>query len=190
MWKAASAPSSRSAGRTGSSIGLTGAGTTPPGSVGDRRRSVFQNLVSYTCRPGGRAALPDHPGRKNRRPGHLDQRRSGDSRLAASGSCWAALYAFYKTRPELLDPLLKTDQTFPLFIAQQLPAGIVGLVIAGLFAASMSTLDSSLNSISAAVVTDFYRRFRPTRGTACLNVARSLTSSRPGRDWNGPLDGW
>ena len=87
-----------------------------------------------------------------------------------------SLYAFYKTHPALLDPALKTDQTFPLFIAGQLPAGIVGLVIAGLFAASMSTLDSSLNSISTAIVTDFYRRFKPAADDhVCLNLARSLT---------------
>jgi len=75
------------------------------------------------------------------------------------GTC---LYVFYKNTPQWLDPTLKTDQIFPLFIAQQLPVGVVGLVIAGLFAASMSTIDSSLNSISSVVVTDFYRRFRST----------------------------
>lgn len=46
-----------------------------------------------------------------------------------------ALYVFYKAHPNLLDPTLNTDQTFPLFIAQQLPVGIVGVVIGGLFAA-------------------------------------------------------
>ncbi len=89
----------------------------------------------------------------------------------------SALYAFYKTHPAFLDPTLKTDQIFPLFIAQQLPDGIVGLVIAGLFAASMSTVDSSLNSISTVIVTDFIRRFRGTgisEGTFLL-IARAIT---------------
>ena len=63
-----------------------------------------------------------------------------------------------------------------MFIAQQLPPGILGLVIAGLFAASMSTVDSSLNSVSTAVTTDFYRRFRPNvEDHACLKLARWLT---------------
>jgi len=76
----------------------------------------------------------------------------------------------------LLNPALKTDQIFPLFISQQLPDGVVGLVIAGLFAASMSTIDSSLNSISTALVTDFYERFRKTaRDRSCLVLARWLT---------------
>ena len=87
-----------------------------------------------------------------------------------------ALYAFYKTHPESLNPALSTDQTFPLFIAQQLPPGILGLVVAGLFAASMSTVDSSLNSISTAITTDFYRRFKPNaEDRTCLNLARWLT---------------
>ena len=86
------------------------------------------------------------------------------------------LWAFYRSRPELLDPTLPTDSVFPLFIVQQLPAGIAGIVIAGVFAASMSTLDSSLNSVSAAVVTDFYVRFRKAvSDRRRLRLARLLT---------------
>ena len=86
------------------------------------------------------------------------------------------LWAFYRANPELLDPALPTDSIFPLFIAQQLPVGIAGLLIAAVFAASMSTLDSSLNSVSAAVVTDFFVRFRPGSSDAArLLLARCLT---------------
>ena len=87
------------------------------------------------------------------------------------------LWAFYRANPELLNPTLPTDSIFPLFIAQQLPAGIAGLLIAAVFAASMSTLDSSLNSVSAALVTDFYVRFRPAATDARrLMLARLLTA--------------
>ncbi|MCL4693261.1 MAG: sodium/solute symporter [Candidatus Hydrogenedentes bacterium] len=68
-----------------------------------------------------------------------------------------ALYAFYKGHPQELDPSLATDAIFPLFIIEQLPAGISGLIIAAVFAAAMSSLDSSLNSVAAVVVTDFYK---------------------------------
>src|SRR5438552_2165068 len=51
---------------------------------------------------------------------------------------------------------IQGDRIFPHFIVSQLPAGIVGLVIAAIFAAAMSTLSSSLNSSSAAAVADFY----------------------------------
>ncbi|MFQ6130522.1 MAG: sodium/solute symporter [Armatimonadota bacterium] len=88
-----------------------------------------------------------------------------------------ALFAFYRARPELLNPALKTDAIFPWFVAQQLPAGVSGLVIAGVFAASMSSLDSSMNSVSAAMVTDFYRRFSLMASEhSCLKLARWLTA--------------
>lgn len=87
------------------------------------------------------------------------------------------LWVFYRANPQLLNPTLPTDSIFPLFIAQQLPAGIAGLVIAGIFAASMSTLDSSMNSVSAAMVTDFYVRFRKsTTDKQQLRLARVLTA--------------
>ena len=72
-----------------------------------------------------------------------------------------ALYAFYKTHPGQLNPLIDTDATFPVFIAAELPIGITGLIIAGLFAASMSTLSSGLNSVATLSSIDFYERLFP-----------------------------
>jgi len=87
-----------------------------------------------------------------------------------------ALWAFYRGHPAMLNPGGKIDEIFPWFIAQQLPMGIAGLVIAGLFAAAMSSLDSSMNSMATAVTTDFYRRYRPEAPDAkCLRLARGLT---------------
>ena len=51
------------------------------------------------------------------------------------------------------------DQIFPWFIAHQLPPGVRGLVIAGLLAAAMSSIDSGINSIAAVVTVDIYQRF-------------------------------
>ena len=87
-----------------------------------------------------------------------------------------ALYAFYKSQPALASPAIPTDTIFPFFIAQQLPTGIAGLVLAALFAAAMSTVDSSLNSVATVIVTDFFRRFkRSVSDHACLKLARWLT---------------
>jgi SSS family transporter len=87
-----------------------------------------------------------------------------------------ALWVFYKTHPTSLAPLQQVDQVFPWFIAQELPMGIAGLVIAGIFAAAMSSLDSGMNSVATACVTDFYRRFHPEASDHyCLNLARWLT---------------
>ncbi|MBK8506018.1 MAG: sodium/solute symporter [Saprospiraceae bacterium] len=87
-----------------------------------------------------------------------------------------SLFLFYQSHPQLLKPELQTDAILPLFIVQQLPVGISGLVIAALFAAAMSTLDSGMNSISATVTTDFRRWFNDAHGDQVhLKLARWIT---------------
>lgn len=91
-------------------------------------------------------------------------------------SVGTALYVFYKEHPMQLDPTLQTDATFPLFIIEQLPPGLSGLIVAALFAAAMSTLDSGLNSVSTVVTTDFYRRFKKdVDESQALRLARWVT---------------
>jgi SSS family solute:Na+ symporter len=70
-----------------------------------------------------------------------------------------ALYVFYQSKPELMDPTLPAkDSVLPYFIMQNLPVGVAGLIIAGVFAAAQSTISSSLNSVATAFVTDVYGR--------------------------------
>ena len=86
-----------------------------------------------------------------------------------------ALYVFYKSHPVALMPG-SNDAIVPWFIVQQLPVGIAGLVIAGLLAASMSSLDSAMHSAATTYVTDFHRRFKPDISDhAALNLARWVT---------------
>lgn len=87
------------------------------------------------------------------------------------------LFVHYKTSPELLNPVLeKTDAIFPWYIVNSLPQGVSGLLIAAVFAASMSSLDSSMNSVATVVTTDFFRRLRPLGSeSAYLKLARSIT---------------
>jgi Na+/proline symporter len=89
-----------------------------------------------------------------------------------------ALFVFFKSHPDTLSPTLEnTDAIFPWFIVTQLPAGVAGLLIAGVFAAAMSSLDSSMNSVATAFTTDFYRRFNPSvQDRTCLSVARLVTA--------------
>lgn len=88
-----------------------------------------------------------------------------------------ALYSFFKTNPEALNPVLENaDAIFPWYIVSQLPAGLSGLLIAGIFAASMSSLDSSLNSAATVITVDFYKRFSPKGGDQhYLRTARIVT---------------
>ena len=69
-----------------------------------------------------------------------------------------ALYVFVKVVPNTGLEGLPADAVFPRFILTQLPAGLAGLVLTGLLASAMSTLDSSINATAATVTTDFYRR--------------------------------
>ena len=87
-----------------------------------------------------------------------------------------ALFVFYKQHPTELDPTFQTDAVFPLFIANQLPTGIAGLVVAGIFAAAQSTVSTSMNSISTAITTDFVRRLSLIKHEGSyLKLARVLT---------------
>lgn len=70
-----------------------------------------------------------------------------------------ALYVFYQGHPQRLDPLMPLDATFPLFIAAELPVGVTGLIIAGILAASMSTLSSIMNSVATLASVDFYEKW-------------------------------
>ncbi len=71
-----------------------------------------------------------------------------------------SLLGFFEARPELLPAGVDADRVFPYYIVHLLPIGISGLVISGLFAAAMSSVDSGVNSLTAVVVTDFVGRFR------------------------------
>ncbi len=88
----------------------------------------------------------------------------------------ACLYAFYKAQPEKILTGMPNDGIFPLFIGAEMPVGLTGLVIAGLFAATMSSLDSSMHSISTVVVNDFHGRFGKAReDSEILKLARRWT---------------
>jgi len=71
---------------------------------------------------------------------------------------------------------IQSDRIFPHFIVTHLPPGIVGLVIAAVFAAAMSTLASSLNSSAATSVADFYMPMRQAGDEHYLRVSRWLTA--------------
>lgn len=87
-----------------------------------------------------------------------------------------ALYAFYRSHPEQLDPSLTTDQVFPLFISREMPPGIAGLIVAGIFAAAQSTVSTSMNSTATTLVTDFLRPQKLCRtDRGYLRMAQGLT---------------
>jgi SSS family transporter len=66
-----------------------------------------------------------------------------------------SLFAFY-SQPSVGIELAKEDQILPYFAATQLPGvGLIGLILAGLFAAAMSTIDSGINGVTSVIVYDW-----------------------------------
>ena len=84
------------------------------------------------------------------------------------------LYTFFKTHPAAMDMTMqKSDAIFPFFMMSQLPAGIAGLLIAAVFAATMSTIASNINSVSTAFTVDIYKKaFKNISDKKQLSVAR------------------
>lgn len=92
-----------------------------------------------------------------------------------------ALFVFYGRHPERLDPALPNDSIFPFFVGNELPHGVVGLIIAGIFAAAMSTVSGSVNAIAAIVVRDFWLPRRPASDEATqMRLARATTVAAGG----------
>jgi len=90
------------------------------------------------------------------------------------------LYAFYKTHGDPLasGQITRGDQILPYFVVTQLPAGLPGLLIAAIFAASMSTVSAGVNSLTSATLCDFYQTLSKQDSLterALLGRARWLT---------------
>ncbi len=72
--------------------------------------------------------------------------------------------------------LSRGDEVFPKFIIEEIPSGLAGLLIAGILAAAMSTLSSSLNALASTSVSDIYERFKSNlSGAEVLKVSRIFT---------------
>jgi len=76
-----------------------------------------------------------------------------------------------------LIPKDKVDYMVPLFVLNYLPHGLIGFIVVALIAAFMSSLDSAINSISAATMRDIYQRYIKSDGDDRHNfmMSRILT---------------
>jgi Na+/proline symporter len=75
-------------------------------------------------------------------------------------------------------PAPDVNYVFPTFITTRMPVGLVGLMIAAIFAAAMSSIAAELNSLATSTVIDMYRRLlRPTASDAhYLRVSKMATA--------------
>ncbi|OIP84884.1 MAG: Na+/glucose cotransporter [Porphyromonadaceae bacterium CG2_30_38_12] len=78
--------------------------------------------------------------------------------------------------PVLANGAVNSDAAFPTLVAKLLPAGLKGLVVAGILAALMSSLASLFNSSAMLFTIDFYKRFKPqATEKKLLSVGRMAT---------------
>lgn len=79
-----------------------------------------------------------------------------------------------------------SKQVFVSFIIQEMPAGLSGLMLAGLFAAGVGSLTSAINAMAATFIKDFYTRWVPGRpDTHYLSASRWAVAG-----WGGALAGF
>lgn len=88
------------------------------------------------------------------------------------------LYGFYNAQPAEALGLATTDEIFAKFIVEQLPVGLSGLIVASLFAAAMSSLSSSLNSLASSTTLDLYKPYFGKDNTEeeDLKISRIITT--------------
>jgi SSS family solute:Na+ symporter len=82
-----------------------------------------------------------------------------------------ALFAYFQAHA--LPEHFATDKILPYFMSLTFPPGVVGLVIASIMAASLSSVDSAINSCTSVVVLDIYTRLIRGRETRHAQSPRS-----------------
>ena len=89
----------------------------------------------------------------------------------------AMLWSFYRGAAPSALGMASKDELFPRFVVTELPPGLSGLLVAGILAAAMSTLSSSLNSLSSSAVSDLHQRFtrRPATDSRLLRLGKVWT---------------
>lgn len=87
------------------------------------------------------------------------------------------LFLFYEGISAEQLGLATTDEIFAKFIVEELPVGISGLIVASLFAAAMSSLSSSLNSLASSTTYDLYKPYFGRQNTEAqdLSISRKIT---------------
>lgn len=86
------------------------------------------------------------------------------------------LYVYYKHNPaDLSLTITDGDAILPWYIYSQLPQGVTGLLISGIFAAAMSTLSSSMNSAATAYVVDIHSKIVKKEAKDNLHTAKIAT---------------
>lgn len=146
--------------------------------------SIFHGMLWWVCTAGGdQTAIQRFMATRDAgaaRRSFLINSVAGAAVSLVLAAVGFSLLGYYQANPQLLPEdqslAVHADLVFPRFISHELPVGLSGLVISGMFAAAMSSLDSGVNSICAVVMTDFVDRFRkrPVSEQHRVRVAQAM----------------
>jgi Na+/proline symporter len=130
--------------------------------------------VFYIFAPAPILFHPEELKRVERQPGftekarqyetHWNARREAARQVVADSSDGAAT-ARFRAADRDMEAVRKTFEVndtnyiFLTFVTKNLPAGLVGLILAAIFAAAMSTISAEINSLATVSVIDIYKRF-------------------------------
>ena len=92
-----------------------------------------------------------------------------------------ALFSYHTSFPlpgQLAGMEFQSDWKYPYFIASVMPMGLAGLLIAALYAATMSSVDSGINSCTAAFMVDFWQRLKHGEIRPSENTTVGTSSER------------
>lgn len=87
----------------------------------------------------------------------------------------SAVYLYYKFSGIAAPQLTNNNAVLPYFVINELPVGISGIVIAGIFAAAQSTVSSSLNSTATCAIVDFINPIRPLNEDQKVKAAQGVS---------------
>ncbi len=89
------------------------------------------------------------------------------------------LFAFYQRFRDAAQGMASVQKVLPYFIVNEIPTGLAGLIVAAVFAATMSSIASGVNSLATATVVDFYERLRgrSVHAADAVKVSRIATAS-------------
>lgn len=102
----------------------------------------------------------------NREEAALAFARSGDE--TSRSNYVAADKAFHDVRKQAIEEVKSgtgntkfndVNYVFPKFVVENMPMGVIGLIIAAIFAAAMSSISAELNALATATTIDFYQRY-------------------------------
>ena len=128
--------------------------------------TIFSSFVWYVATSGGdQTSVQRFMATRDAR----DARRALATQLTVGAAVGLTLYCvgfallgYFQRHADALPPGISlqnnADDLFPRYISYHLPVGVSGLVVAAMFAAAMSSIDSGVNSITAVVMTDFLDR--------------------------------